>query len=43
MDYLTQIIDPPPSRIELLLDSVRALRKPKLDGAPELQIGRAHV
>lgn len=33
MDYVTQIIDPPPSRTRLLLDGVRALRKPKLDGA----------
>lgn len=36
MDYVTQIIDPPPSRTRLLLDGVRALRKPKLDGAPML-------
>ena len=36
MDYVTQIIDPPPSRTRLLLDGVRALRKPKLDGAPVL-------
>ncbi|MEX5628241.1 MaoC/PaaZ C-terminal domain-containing protein [Pseudomonas marginalis] len=36
MDYVTQIIDPPPSRTRLLLDGVRALRKPKLDGAPLL-------
>ncbi|MHA4967388.1 MaoC/PaaZ C-terminal domain-containing protein [Pseudomonas extremorientalis] len=36
MDYATQIIDPPPSRTRLLLDGVRALRKPKLDGAPVL-------
>ena len=36
MDYVTQIIDPTPSRTRLLLDGVRALRKPKLDGAPVL-------
>ncbi len=36
MDYVTQIIDPPPSRAQLLLDGLRALRKPKLDGAPPL-------
>lgn len=36
MDYVTQIIDPPPTRTQLLLDGVRALRKPKLDGAPVL-------
>ena len=36
MDYITQIIDPPPTRTQLLLDGVRALRKPKLDGAPAL-------
>ena len=36
MDYVTQIIDPPPSRTQLLLDGVRALRKPKFDGAPVL-------
>ncbi len=36
MDYVTQIIDPPPSRTRLLLDGLRALRKPKLDGAPTL-------
>lgn len=36
MDYVTQIIDPPPSRTQLLLDGVRALRKPKLEGAPLL-------
>jgi acyl dehydratase len=36
MDYVTQIIDPPPSRMRLLLDGVRGLRKPKLDGAPLL-------
>lgn len=36
MDYLTQVIDPPPSRTQLLMDGVRALRKPKLDGAPVL-------
>lgn len=36
MDYVTQIIDPPPSRTRLLLDGVRALRKHKLDGAPVL-------
>lgn len=36
MDYVTHIIDPPPSRTRLLLDGVRALRKPTLDGAPAL-------
>ena len=36
MDYVTQVIDPPPSRTQLLMDGVRALRKPKLDGAPVL-------
>ncbi|MGY2374128.1 MaoC family dehydratase [Pseudomonas sp. SDO524_S393] len=36
MDYVTQIIDPPPSRMRLLIDGARALRKPKLDGAPLL-------
>lgn len=36
MDYVTQIIDPPPSRTRLLLDGVRGLRKPKPDGAPPL-------
>ena len=36
MDYVTQIIDPPPSRTRLLLDGLRALRKPALDGAPVL-------
>ena len=36
MDYVTQIIDPPPSRTQLLLDGVRALHKPKQDGAPLL-------
>lgn len=36
MDYVTQIIDPAPTRTQLLLDGVRALRKPKLDGAPSL-------
>ena len=40
MDYVTQIIDPPPSRTQLLLDGVRALRKPKLDGAPRLPAER---
>ena len=40
MDYVTQIIDPPPSRTRLLLDGVRALRKPKLDGAPVLPTER---
>lgn len=40
MDDLTQIIDPPPSRTRLLLDGVRALRKPKLDGAPLLPMAR---
>jgi len=40
MDYVTQIIDPPPSRSRLLLDGVRALRKPKLDGAPVLPKAR---
>lgn len=40
MDDLTQIIDPPPSRTRLLLDGVRALRKPKLDGAPQLPKAR---
>ncbi|WP_040268514.1 MaoC/PaaZ C-terminal domain-containing protein [Pseudomonas rhodesiae] len=40
MDDLTQIIDPPPSRTRLLLDGVRALRKPKLDGAPLLPKAR---
>ncbi len=36
MDYVTQIIDPPPSRTRLLLDGARALRKPKPDGMPAL-------
>ena len=36
MDYVTQIIDPPPSRTKLLLDGLRALRKPAFDGAPQL-------
>ncbi|MFO2466351.1 MaoC/PaaZ C-terminal domain-containing protein [Pseudomonas sp. 15FMM2] len=36
MDYVTQIIDPPPSRNRLLLDGVLALRKPVLEGAPAL-------
>ncbi|AUZ46077.1 MaoC/PaaZ C-terminal domain-containing protein [Pseudomonas orientalis] len=36
MDYVTQIIDPPPSRAQLLLDGVRGLRKPKSDAAPPL-------
>ncbi len=36
MDYVTQIIDPPPSRMRLLLDGVRALRKPTLEGEPTL-------
>jgi hypothetical protein len=36
MDYVTQIIDPPPSRTAVLLDGLRALRKPALDGAPVL-------
>ena len=40
MDYVTQIIDPPPSRTQLLLDGVRALRKPKLEGAPALPTER---
>mgnify|MGYP007082472911 FL=1 len=40
MDYVTQIIDPPPSRTQLLLDGVCALRKPKLDGPPPLPTGR---
>lgn len=40
MDYVTQIIDPPPSRTQLLLDGVRALRKPKLDGPPILPTER---
>jgi acyl dehydratase len=40
MDYVTQIIDPPPSRSRLLLDGVRALRKPTLDGAPPLPTQR---
>lgn len=40
MDYVTQIIDPPPSRTQLLLDGVRALRKPKLDGPPPLPTAR---
>lgn len=40
MDYVTQIIDPPPSRTQLLLDGVRALRKPKLDGPPPLPAER---
>ena len=40
MDYVTQIIDPPPSRTQLLLDGVRALRKPKLDAAPQLPNAR---
>lgn len=40
MDYVTQIIDPPPSRTQLLLDGLRALRKPKLDGAPPLPAAR---
>ena len=40
MDYVTQIIDPPPSQPQLLLDGLRALRKPKLDGAPELPKAR---
>ena len=37
---MTQIIDPPPSRSRLLLDGVRALRKPALDGAPPLPTQR---
>ncbi|WP_231423688.1 MaoC/PaaZ C-terminal domain-containing protein [Pseudomonas sp. Leaf59] len=40
MDYVTQIIDPPLSRSRLLLDGVRALRKPTLDGAPPLPTQR---
>lgn len=36
MDYVTQIIDPPPSRSRLLLDGVLGLRKPKLEGEPTL-------
>ena len=40
MDYVTQIIDPAPSRTQLLLDGLRALRKPKLDGAPPLPTAR---
>ncbi|WP_338509735.1 MaoC/PaaZ C-terminal domain-containing protein [Pseudomonas poae] len=40
MDYVTQIIDLPPSRSRLLLDGVRALRKPALDGAPPLPTQR---
>lgn len=36
MDYVTQIIDPPPSRTRLLLDGVRGLRKPKPDAVPPL-------
>ncbi|MGB3124775.1 MAG: MaoC/PaaZ C-terminal domain-containing protein [Pseudomonas sp.] len=40
MDYVTQIIDPLPSRITLLLDGVRALRKPTPDGAPVLPQAR---
>ncbi|MFC6340006.1 acyl dehydratase [Pseudomonas sp. CCM 7891] len=36
MDNVTQIVDPPPSRTRLLLDGVRALRKPTFDGAPVL-------
>ena len=40
MDYVTQIIDPPPSRTQLLLDGLRALRKPKPDGAPPLPTAR---
>jgi acyl dehydratase len=40
MDYITQIIDPPPSRPQLLIAGVRALRKPKLEGAPPLPTER---
>ena len=40
MDYVTQIIDPPPSRNRLLLDGLLALRKPKLEGAPTLPKAR---
>ena len=36
MDYVTQIIDPPPSRNRLLLDGLLALRKPTLEGVPSL-------
>ena len=36
MDYVTLIIVRPPSRTLLLLDGVRALRKPKFDGTPVL-------
>lgn len=36
MDYVTQIIEPPPSRSRLLLDGVLGLRKPKLEGEPTL-------
>ncbi|MBW4793981.1 MaoC/PaaZ C-terminal domain-containing protein [Pseudomonas tolaasii] len=40
MDYVTQIIDPPPSRAQLMLDGLRALRKPPFDGAPHLPAER---
>jgi hypothetical protein len=40
MDYVTQIIDPPPSRSRLLLDGVLALRKPKVEGTPTLPTER---
>ncbi|AZF52942.1 putative (3R)-hydroxyacyl-CoA dehydratase HtdX [Pseudomonas sp. R4-34-07] len=36
MDYVTQIIDPPPSRIQLVFDAVRGLRKPEPGAAPPL-------
>ncbi|WPO00476.1 MaoC family dehydratase [Pseudomonas sp. MUP55] len=36
MDYVTQIIDPPPSRAQLLLAGARGVRKPKPDAAPVL-------
>ncbi|MDQ0740027.1 MaoC/PaaZ C-terminal domain-containing protein [Pseudomonas sp. W4I3] len=36
MDYVTQIIDPPPSRAQLLLAGVRGLRKPQPEAVPLL-------
>lgn len=40
MEYVTQIIDPPPSRSRLLLDGMLALRKPATGDAPRLPAGR---
>lgn len=36
MDYVTRIIEPVPTRTQLLLGGVRSLRKPKPEGAPQL-------